>query len=271
MTTVDAFSEWSERVAPSFLSAQLYGNNILLDEIEVDANNSAINRLIFNFEWFVNYKLFKDAGGKVELRVIGITADGRQILSPTKTTYIRPLDYTDPVSTAAMIVTDLMGEPPSDAVLKEILPKVNTSSLESVISSVVESSIAGEIEHMADLVSVYHVLYGEYPDSNIFNTIFAANKEAMLANRSLTLQAYIQSELTSIQYTSRYGIIPDDSAHFFGRVEGTNLSTRTDFVKRHYKNKYGVESTFLQSLQGAKKMWDFAGGVAAVDNYPMNR
>jgi len=118
---------------------------------------------------------------------------------------------------------------------------------------------------------VYHVLYGEYPKSNAFNTIFAANKEALLANRAQTLQAYIQSELTSIKYTSRYGIIPNDTAHFFGRLEGINLSKRTDFVKRHYKNKYGVEPTFLQSMQGAKKMWDYAGGVAATNDYLMNR
>ena len=271
MTTVDAFSEWSERVAPSFLSAQLYGNNILLDEIEVDTNNTATNRITFNFEWLVNYKLFKDAGGKVELRVIGITADGRQIISPTKTTYILPLDYSNPVSIAAMILSDLTGEPPSDEVLKEILPQVNTTDLESVITAVVELSIKGEIEHMADLVASYHVLYGEYPDPNVFDTIYIANREAMLENRALTLQAYIESEFTSIKYTSRYGIIPNDTAHFFGRLEGTNLSTRTDFVKRHYKNKYGVEASFLQSLQGAQKMWDFAGGAAAADNYLMNR
>jgi len=70
---------------------------------------------------------------------------------------------------------------------------------------------------------------------------------------------------------SKYELIPNNSAFFFGTREGTNLGNRTTFVKRHFKNKYDVHATPIQYLQGAQKMWQYAGEAASANNFEMNR
>jgi hypothetical protein len=226
-----------------------------------------LNRISWSFDWFVNYKLFKQNEGKVDLKVVGITMEGRQIISPVVSAYIMPLSYSNPISTVAMFYTDITGEVPSGTDLPQILANIDPNN---VIRDIVDYTSGADYEYMADLISAFHVLYGNYPSVDI-NMLFEQQwKNTLIENRALGLKAYIESELSS-HYISKYGMIPNDSAFFFGRLEGINLSNRTTFVQRHYRNKYGVDASLIQSLQGAKKMWDFAGGITAANNYPMNR
>jgi len=115
----------------------------------------------------------------------------------------------------------------------------------------------------------FHTTEGELDE---FNKLYEDEwRDRLMADRALNLQAYIGEQIISGSYASKYELIPNNSAFFFGTREGTNLGSRTKFVQRHFKNKYGVDATPIQYLQGAKKMWQFAGGNAAANNFEMNR
>jgi hypothetical protein len=295
-TVVSATAEWAKGSAPEFSALHLYGNDILLKEIDfsdinlndlgldlnatgLDNNQTPstqidmwVNRIVWEIDWVVNYKQFKDDFGVVELKVIATTKDGRQITSGIKTATIRELDYNDPLSTAAMFYKDITGRTPSDADLDLIAPSVDGGSLGGLIQSIVDYNNQEEYEFMADLIAAYQVLYGEYHGSaSTFFSQYNQWRDQFLTNRVTTLNGFISSQIDSTSYTSRYGIIPSDRAHFFGATRGVNFSVRKDFVIRHYQNKYGKSPTVLQYIQASNKMWDFAGGAAAATNYAMNK
>ena len=295
-TQVSATAEWSEGTMPSFTYVTLYGNGINLAEIDFsnldtqsaqldlnistpDVNQSQIqtadswvNRIIWNFEWIVNYKQFKDEFGVVDLIVVASTEEGRQLTSGVKTAKIRELNYNDPLSTVAMFLKDITGKTPSDTDVDLLLPNVSTGTIAGLIESMVDYSNQGEYEFMADLIAAYQVLYGSnHTSSAAFFSQYDVWRDAIVANRVTGLSSYIRSEIQSTSYSSRYGSIPIDKSFFFGSSEGANLTKRREFVTRHYRNKYGgANPTTLQYLQGAKKMWDFAGGASAANNYMMN-
>ncbi|MDA0343895.1 MAG: hypothetical protein O3B07_06865, partial [Verrucomicrobia bacterium] len=295
-TVVSATAEWAKGSAPEFSALHLYGNDILLKEIDfsdinlndlgldlnatgLDNNQTPssqidmwVNRIVWEIDWVVNYKQFKDDFGVVELKVIATTKDGRQITSGIKTATIRELDYNDPLSTAAMFYKDITGRTPSDADLDLIGPSVDGDSLGDVIRSIVDYNNQEEYEFMADLIAAYQVLYGEYHGSaSTFFSQYNQWRDQFMTNRVNALNGFISGQIDSTSYTSRYGIIPTDRAHFFGASRGVNFSIRKNFVIRHYQNKYGRSPTVLQYIQASNKMWDFAGGAAAATNYAMNK
>ena len=225
-TQVSATAEWSEGGVPSFSEVNLYGNGIHLAQIDlgstelesqVDVNVTSIdinqtligsaddwvNRIVWNFEWVVNYKQFKDEFGIVDLMVVATTEEGRQLTSGVKTARIRELDYNDPLSTAAMFFKDVTGKTPSDTDIDLLLPNVETNSLDNLIKSVVDYSNQGEYEFMADLIAAYKVLYGSnHSSSQAFFTQYEFWRDSIVANRGTGLSAYIQSEIQSTSYTS---------------------------------------------------------------------
>ena len=270
-TEIYVTADWAQGNVP-FTEVHLYGNDQQIAQLDVVNNNPFSNRLQWTFEWFVNFKQFKDDFGLVDLKVVGITEEGRQITSAIKRVYIRELSITDPKSTLAMFWMDVTGEILNPARLEEILGVVNTSSIQSIIDSIVNLTNQGEYEYMADLISAYQVLFGEYHSSSVtFYVHYNSWGEQIRNNRSVGLLAYITDQLSSIKYTNKYGSIPNDKPHFFGTVEGINFNNRRDFVSRHWLNKYGNQPTVMQYMAGAKKMWDYAGGSAAATNYAMNR
>ena len=295
-TIVSATAEWTEGNAPEFSSIHLYGNDKLLTEIDlsnVDLNDIAldlnvsgfdnnntpasqidlwVNRIIWDIEWVVNYKQFKDEFGEVELKVVGTTKEGRKITSGTKTAFIRELDYHDPISTAAMFYKDISGKLPTDSDLDLIRPNISSDSLDNLIGSIVDYSSQGEYEYMADLIAAYQVLYGSYHNTatSFFNH-YELWRDQLRLNRVTGLSAFISDQIDTTAYSSRYGIIPTDRAHFFGSTQGANFSIRKDFVSQHYRNKYGIVPSVVQYVQASNKMWDFAGGAAAANNYNMNK
>ena len=255
-----------------FTVIRLYGNDQIIAEINVENNNPFSYRLQWTFEWFVNFKQFKDDFGIVDLQVVGITEEGRQITSALKRVYIRELSLSDPKGAVAMFWTDITGEILNYDRLEEILAVVNTSSIQSIIDSIVSYINQGEYEYMADLISAYYTLYAEYFSSSVtFYGHYNEWSEQIKNNRMEGLIAYITDQLGSNKYTNKYGNIPNDQAYFFGTVEGINFNNRKNFVIRHWSNRYGLQPTVMQYMAGAKKMWDYAGGAAAATNYGMNR
>ena len=270
-TEIYVTADWAQGNVP-FTEVHLYGNDQIIAEINVENNNMFSNRLQWTFEWFVNFKQFKDDFGIVDLQVVGITEEGRQITSALKRVYIRELSLSDPKSTVAMFWTDITGEILNYDRLEEILAVVNTSSIQSIIDSIVSYINQGEYEYMADLISAYYTLYAEYFSSSVtFYGHYNEWSEQIKNNRMEGLIAYITDQLGSNKYTNKYGNIPNDQAYFFGTVEGINFNNRKNFVIRHWSNRYGLQPTVMQYMAGAKKMWDYAGGAAAATNYAMNR
>ena len=58
---------------PNISSVHLYGNNVLLGEILDAQSDNSFNRISWDFEWLVNYKLFKHEEGQVDLKAIVVT------------------------------------------------------------------------------------------------------------------------------------------------------------------------------------------------------
>ena len=232
-------------------------------------------RAQWTFEWFVNFKQFKDDFGMVDLRAVGTTNEGRQITSVPKRVYIRELSLSDPKSTIAMLWYEVTGEILTSAIREEVESIADISSISKVIKSFVDYNNQGEYQYMADLISAYQALYGEYHslDAKKFKLHYEdfGFGEQIKNNRVEGLSAYIAEQLGSNDYINKYGIIPNDKEYFFGSVEGINFNNRKDFVIRHWINKYGKQPTAMQYMAGAKKMWDYAGGAAAATNYAMNR
>jgi hypothetical protein len=271
-TSVSATVQWDEGRTPNVSSVHLYGNNVLIGEILEAQTDNSFNRISWDFEWLVNYKLFKHEEGQVDLTAIIVTEEGRQIASESKRVEIRPLSLTDPASTIAMIYMDLTGECPNDSDLDVIEDSLDLASMSSLLESMVNYTSEGENEYMADLIAAYHVTYGRYhSEATTFYEEYDEWRAGLMENRAVNLQAYITQQIISPAYSSKYGQIPNNSSFFFGILEGLNLGNRTAFVKRHYKNKYGTDASPIQYLQGAQKMWQFAGGNAAANNFEMNR
>ena len=124
---------------------------------------------------------------------------------------------------------------------------------------------------MANLVAAYYVLFGKYPDQNTFDSDFENWGGEIRQNNQVGLMNYISDKITN-DYTSYYGVIPNNQAYFFGYVEGINLSKRKDFVTRHYKNKYKSSPTFIQVSQGANKLWlnRELGNIGAASDFIFN-
>jgi hypothetical protein len=272
LTSITATVEWEEGSAPAISEVYLYGNDQLIAEIEETENNNTFNRVSFDFDWLVNYKLFKYEEGIVDLSVVVVTQEGRQISSLSERVLIKPLSLNDPCSSIAMYYMDITGEAPDDSKLSEIFENITCDTMEEVLRGVVDLSIGADKEYMADLIAAYHVLFGEIlTNTEYFFGEYEEWRDRLIADRALNLQAYIGEQIISGSYVSKYELIPNDSSFFFGTREGANLNNRTTFVKRHFKNKYAVDATPLQYLQGAKKMWQYAGEAAAANNFEMNR
>jgi len=271
-TSLTATVEWEEGSTPAISAVYFYGNDQLIAEIEDTENNNTFNRVSFDFDWLVNYKLFKYEEGIVDLRIVVVTQEGRQISSKSERVAIKPLSLTDPSSSIAMIYMDLMGEAPSDSLLSDLENNVTADSMAEMLESIVNYSSGGETEYMADLIAAYHVLFGKFhTETEDFFREYDEWRDRFLADRALTLRSYIGEQIISDSYVSKYELIPNNSAFFFGTREGTNLGNRTTFVKRHFKNKYDVHATPIQYLQGAQKMWQYAGEAASANNFEMNR
>ena len=270
-TEVSASVQWSAGKVPTLTSVHLYGNKEHLAEISIDTNDPYANYIPLNFTWFVNYKDFKDDFGEVDLRVVAVTEEGRQLTSGTKRAYIRELSFNDPQSVVAMMLKDITGETPSDSDLEEIQSGSSTNSISNIIKGIVDRENRNNYEYMANLVAAYYVLFGKYPDQNTFDSDFENWGGEIRQNNQVGLMNYISDKITN-DYTSYYGVIPNNQAYFFGYVEGINLSKRKDFVTRHYKNKYKSSPTFIQVSQGANKLWlnRELGNIGAASDFIFN-
>ena len=82
-TEIYVTADWAQGNVP-FTEVHLYGNDQQIAQLDVANNNPFSNRLQWTFEWFVNFKQFKDDFGLVDLKVVGITEEGRQITSSLK-------------------------------------------------------------------------------------------------------------------------------------------------------------------------------------------
>ena len=200
-----------------------------------------------------------------------MTEEGRQLTSGTKRAYIRELSFNDPQSVVAMMLKDITGETPSDSDLEEIQSGSSTNSISNIIKGIVDRENRNNYEYMANLVAAYYVLFGKYPDQNTFDSDFENWGGEIRQNNQVGLMNYISDKITN-DYTSYYGVIPNNQAYFFGYVEGINLSKRKDFVTRHYKNKYKSSPTFIQVSQGANKLWlnRELGNIGAASDFIFN-
>ena len=103
-TEIIATADWAQGNVP-FTVIRLYGNDQIIAEISVENNNPFSNRLQWTFEWFVNFKQFKDDFGIVDLQVVGVTEEEQTNNIGFKRVHIRELSLSDPESMVAMFWT----------------------------------------------------------------------------------------------------------------------------------------------------------------------
>jgi hypothetical protein len=236
-------------------------------------HDPTVSNLEWNFDWNVSYKNFKDDlsshiskefdGGnpidvvEVDLKVIAVTKEnatsgtqGRVITSGTKPAYVRVLDMNKPVSASSMIYKEMTGESATDQVVRDLKASIpENADEETMLEILVNYSIGEDLVPMADLAGAYAVLFGEsHPTTESFEEDFEDYGDNLLG--------YIRDQLQSTRYVSRYGPIYSDRAQFFGDREGDYFANRTQFVTRHFINKYKIQPTVNQYTVGANKLWN---------------
>jgi len=236
-------------------------------------HDPTVSTLEWNFDWNVSYKNFKDDLSshtsmalddgslidvvEVDLKVIAVTKEnatsgtqGRVITSETKPAYVRVLDMNKPVSASSMIYKEMTGESPTDEVVRDLKAFIPENADEkTMLEILVNYSIGEDLVPMADLAGAYAVLFGEsHPTTESF--------EEDYEDYGGNLLGYIRDQLQSTRYVSRYGPIYSDRAQFFGVREGDYFANRTQFVTRHFINKYGFQPTVNQYTVGANKLWN---------------
>ena len=236
-------------------------------------HDPTVSTLEWNFDWNVSYKNFKDDlsshtskafdGGnpidvvEVDLKVIAVTKEnatsgtqGRVITSETKPAYVRVLDMNKPVSASSLIYKKMTGETATDEVVRDLKASIpENADEEEMLEILVNYSIGEDLVPMADLAGAYAVLFGEaHPTTESFDEDYVDFGDNLLG--------YIRDQLQSSRYVSRYGPIYSYRAQFFGIREGDYFANRTQFVSRHFINKYGSPPTVNQYTVGANKLWN---------------
>lgn len=248
-TQVSASVQWSAGKVPTLTSVHLYGNKEHLAEITIETNDPYANYIPLNFTWFVNYKDFKDDFGEVDLKVVAVTEEGRQITSGIKRAYIRELSLYDPQSMVATLFKDITGESATDAVVKDLKASIPENADEkTMLEILVNYSIGQDLVPMADLAGAYAVLFGEALNTEEYFKDYDEWENNLLG--------YIRYQLQSLKYINKYGLIYTDRPQFFGNREGDNYGKRKEFVIRHFTNKFNSAPFPAQYIRGAELLWD---------------
>jgi hypothetical protein len=269
-TELFAVAKWSSGETPEFVEASLYGNNVLLQHwsqseesglseeiLASDLNATGVkippDRWDFRFKWLVNFKEFVDSFGKVDLLVVAVTDDGRQITSNLRQALVSEVRYEDGPSAASMIFTDIAKRSPTNDEVTNMLENLDANAtLADTIDFVIDYSLGDTIDMMTDLIAAHHVIYGSYHSTQESLESDFEEWESVLSEKG-GIRNYIINELDSSSYSYSHGQL-----ELYGESQKEFYQNRKKFVDRHFKYKYGTNPSTVQSLQGTKKMWDFA-------------
>jgi len=124
--------------------------------------------------------------------------------------------------------------------------------LADTIDFVIDYSLGDTIDMMTDLIAAHHVIYGSYHSTQERLESDFEEWESVLSEKG-GIRNYIINELDSSSYSYSHGQL-----ELYGESQKEFYQNRKKFVDRHFKYKYGTNPSTVQSLQGTKKMWDFA-------------
>ena len=206
------------------------------------------DRWDFRFKWVVNFKEFVDSFGQVNLLVIGVTEDGRQITSNLRNAIVTEVRYEDGPSAASMIFTDVAQRSPTNDEVTDMLESLDANAtLAETIDFVIDYSLGETIEIMTDLISAHHIIYGSYhATQDSLESDFEQWEEVLSVKGGV--KEYIMSELSSPAYKLQLW-----RPEFSWIYSKGFIPERKRFVDRHFNNKYGKNASSVQSLQGLKR------------------
>ena len=179
-------------------------------------------------------------------------------------------DVNKPETLVALIHKDITGESASAAIAREMYEEalaINETSVElsrTKIFQIVLNKTSKQLEHVIDLVSAYHSLYGTFFDSFIeFETIMEQWLPQFRLDAVGSLRRFIEEELYSLKYEILFGQLMlledgEDSAN-------TLLQNRSIYVNRHFYNKFSKYPSLIQRTQALSKLSALEYGGKKVD------
>ena len=197
--------------SPIIARAYLYGNDSELLQIDVPFSDDTVLNLSFN--WQVVHSIFRDSYGDVEFSIFMEDTNGvRYYGNRTRMAKIISPDVNKPETLVALLHKDITGESASAAIAREMYEEalaINEASVElsrTKIFQIVLNKTSKQLEHVIDLVSAYHSLYGNFFDNFVeFETIMEQWLPQFRLDAVGSLRRFIEEELYSLKYEILFG------------------------------------------------------------------
>ena len=243
----------------------VFANSGQPEEVNINRIVTSTNNLIrisFSTLFDVEFEKYAKPDGSIEITVFAdmVPRFGFTPIFKSNTLNLNvspPVPWMDVKSNLLTLFSDLTFRNPSSDEIAYALDNLNSSGTHNLEKWINDISSVAAISDKIDIVSAHRVIYGEW------HTEFKKFEEDSLiwsASSSATpdwLKSYIDSELISVDYRFRYGIVPWMVGDLSNASVVNFLNNRYDFIKTSFKNKYGFLPSLQQLYQGSFNMLQY--------------
>jgi hypothetical protein len=243
----------------------LYANGKLIDAkigTPIYLASNLIDKITYNFDWQVDYADYSNTDGTVILVATG----GDPVVASNSETYkiLQPEPWSNPVSAAGAILTDLTGDGISNQqiqMFEEILEESGGNS-DDALSTWLGKITSSSLEQRIDIVASHHITLGYMHNS--FSEIVEA-QDFIIPSNDQWLKNYIDSLLNSAEYQSKFGQVPFLVGSYSQRNNINYFENRINFGSQCLTNKYGIGPSYQQINQASTRMLNYWGSFE--ENY----
>ena len=212
-----------------------------------------IGSITYNFDWLANYDEYSQSNGIVNFAATG---GNPQISSNIESVTIpKPIPWLDEESAAGSIFSDITGDGASLQELNQFTQISSSSSKDFATDFInwVGGSKSSIISDRIDIIASYHIALGTLHSN--YSRLMEDFSQIGLSDT--WLKDYVNSILTSPEYLGKFNSVP----YLVGSYGSANIENfdlnRINFVRRCFKNKFGVEPSSAQAFQGSRRMLFF--------------
>jgi len=245
-----------------YVNGGFYNENVADIPSQAINNNGDITSLGFKLNYTASYLEHADCDGVVSLT--GILSNNNQITAVSNSisiNIIAPVPWINSDSNLLNLRNDIIGTESaiSLAEINNVFKAQQYGNGNEWLASLVEKE---PFINKLDMLSVHHVVNGKYHsnysdfDNDVSTYIINSNQlpGVPIVGSTLWLKSYINDKLQSDHYVTNFGQVPLLVGDWPLRILQNFSETRRNIVNQFYFNKYGVEASYSQRLQGSARL-----------------
>ncbi len=233
----------------------------VIDGVASTLSSGEVTEVNFQIKFNADFSRYAEANGSIVIYFYGSldTIESHTPVyrsEPISLSITVPMPWVDDKSSALQLFSDFDDTNITKEQLDLFESIKNTSSnpLSDWTQFLIERQ---EFQYRIDLIAAQKISLGDWHlDYQNYKTDYDSFKDVMNTN-PLWLKGFINSLLTSPEYTRKFGTVPYlVGSASSGRLNSFGLSRRT-FVQSCFMNKYGEMPSYLQMNQGSTKILNF--------------